>query len=192
MRLVKHGLMKDYKINSRYQGLLLTPTGKKMVSKEDYTIIREKGICVIDCSWAKFNELHLNLNKIETRSLPHMVAVNPVNYGKACKLSCVEAVAATLFLGGLYKEAEFLLDHFKWGRSFLYVNSEIFEMYKNCKNPEELKVVQDQYLNEEIDRRNNKKHEEPIFTDEEDSEEEYENLFQDFDIDAMNKDLTTK
>lgn len=67
MRLSKHGLCKEIKINSHFPGLLLTPTGKKAVSKEDHKIIAEKGICVIDCSWSKFNELHLNLNKIETR-----------------------------------------------------------------------------------------------------------------------------
>lgn len=67
VRLMKFGLLKDIKINSRFPGVLLTPTGKKMVSKEDYALVKEKGICVIDCSWAKFNELHINLNKIETR-----------------------------------------------------------------------------------------------------------------------------
>jgi pre-rRNA-processing protein TSR3 len=67
MRLMKYGLCKEVKINSRFQGILLTPTGKKVVSKEDYKIIADKGICVLDCSWSKFNELHLNLNKIETR-----------------------------------------------------------------------------------------------------------------------------
>lgn len=67
VRLSKFGLLKEVKINSKFGGVLLTPTGKKIVSKEDHQIIKDKGICVLDCSWAKFNELHLNLNKIETR-----------------------------------------------------------------------------------------------------------------------------
>jgi pre-rRNA-processing protein TSR3 len=68
MRLLKYGLLQEIKINSKYQGILLTPTGKKIVSVEDQTIIKERGICVIDCSWAKFQELGLNLKNIETRS----------------------------------------------------------------------------------------------------------------------------
>jgi pre-rRNA-processing protein TSR3 len=70
---MKRGLLKEIKINNKFQGILLTPTGKKIVSKEDYQIISERGICVIDCSWAKFNSLHLNLNKIETRLCKYMI-----------------------------------------------------------------------------------------------------------------------
>lgn len=197
MRLSKYGLMKDLKINSRYQGILLTPTGKKIVSKEDYNIIKEKGICVIDCSWAKFNELHINLNKIETRLLPHMVAVNPVNYGKAYKLSCVEAVSATLFLAGLYKEAEFILDHFKWGRSFFKVNQEVFALYKECNNDKDLKKVETDFLNTQIlekEKRKLESEKELEFSDEEEEEdrEDYQNLFANIDIDTMTNDLTRK
>jgi pre-rRNA-processing protein TSR3 len=197
MRLSKYGLMKDLKINSRYQGILLTPTGKKIVSKEDYNIIKEKGICVIDCSWAKFNELHLNLNKIETRLLPHMVAVNPVNYGKAYKLSCVEAVSATLFLAGLYKEAEFLLDNFKWGRSFLEVNDEVLSLYKECNNDKDLKKVETDYLNTQIlekEKRKLESEKELKFSDEEEEEEQEDcrNLFANIDVDTMTNDLTRK
>jgi pre-rRNA-processing protein TSR3 len=199
MRLSKYGLMKDLKINSKYQGILLTPTGKKIVSKEDYSIIKEKGICVIDCSWAKFNELHINLNKIETRLLPHVVAVNPVNYGKAYKLSCVEAVSATLFLAGLYKEADFLLSHFKWGKSFFKVNEDVMSLYKECKNSQELKQVETDYINEQIQLRDKKKLEndqELNFSDsqEDDCEEreDYQSLFANIDIDSMNNDMTRK
>ena len=109
-KLERLGLLKEIKFSRNYGGILLTPTGKKICSIEDHDIISKKGICVIDCSWAKFEELHLDLHKIETRSLPFMVAVNPVNFGKAYKLSCAEAFAACLFLGGFEKEARFLME----------------------------------------------------------------------------------
>jgi pre-rRNA-processing protein TSR3 len=67
MRLLKYGLLKEIKITSKFQGLLLTPEGKKMVSKEDLQLVKEKGICVIDCSWAQFSELKINLTNVETR-----------------------------------------------------------------------------------------------------------------------------
>lgn len=91
--------------------------------------------------------------------VPYMTAVNPVNYGKAYKLSCVEAVAATLFLGGFYDETDFVLSHFKWGKSFLEVNQELFDNYRNCNNSEELKQYQEKYINDELERKKNKKNE---------------------------------
>ena len=68
VRLLKYGLLKEIKINSKFKGILLTPDGKKPVSKEDKEIVSKSGICVIDCSWAKFQELGLNTKNMETRS----------------------------------------------------------------------------------------------------------------------------
>ena len=156
-KMERLGLLKEIKFSRNYGGILLTPTGKKICSIEDHDIIAKKGICVIDCSWAKFEELHLDLHKIETRSLPFMVAVNPVNFGKAYKLSCAEAFAACLFLGGFEKEARFILDHFKWGEHFFKVNEELFGKYKGIKSQDELKEIQEKYINDELERKQKRK-----------------------------------
>jgi hypothetical protein len=54
--------------------------------------------------------------------VPFLVATNPVNYGKPLKLSCVEAVAATLFIVGMKEEFHQLMANFKWGHAFYQVN----------------------------------------------------------------------
>ena len=156
-KMERLGLLKETKFSRNYGGILLTPNGKKICSIADHEIIAQKGICVIDCSWAKFNELHLDLHKIETRSLPFMVAVNPVNFGKAFKLSCAEAFAACLFLGGFEKEARFIMDHFKWGPHFFKINEELFGKYKGISSQDELKQIQDKYINDELERKQKRK-----------------------------------
>ena len=156
-KMERLGLLKEIKFNRNYGGILLTPNGKKICSIEDHDIIATKGICVIDCSWAKFEEMHLDLHKIETRSLPFMVAVNPVNFGKAYKLSCAEAFAACLYLGGFEKEARFIMDHFKWGEHFFKVNEELFGKYKGIKSQDKLLEIQEKYINDELERKQKRK-----------------------------------
>ena len=59
---------------------------------------------MIDCSWAKIEEVQVSFRN--ERLLPHMVAVNPVNYGKKFKLSCAEAIAAALNLIGYVEQVQ--------------------------------------------------------------------------------------
>jgi pre-rRNA-processing protein TSR3 len=82
------------------------------------------------------------------RSLPFLIATNPVNYGKPCILSTVEAIAATLYITRFKDEAINLMDGFKWGHTFLELNHDLLESYSEVDTSAEVVKIQNDFLNE--------------------------------------------
>ena len=60
------------------------------------------------------------------------MATNPVNYGKPCILSTVEAISATLYITRFKDEARKMMDGFKWGHTFLELK-QFTNMEENIK-----------------------------------------------------------
>ncbi|CAA6665080.1 unnamed protein product [Spirodela intermedia] len=106
-----------------------------------------KGLAVVDCSWARLNDVPFaKLRCSGPRLLPWLVAANPVNYGRPCELSCVEALSAALIICGEEEMGNLLLGKFKWGHSFLSLNRELLKAYSQCENGSEVISVQNSWL----------------------------------------------
>lgn len=121
--------------------------GTQTVSPEDREIVENAGIAVVDCSWAKIDQTPFGkMRSPHPRLLPFFVAANPINYGKPCQLSCVEAIAATMFITGFKAEANWYLSKFSWGHSFISLNAELLEAYGKCKTSAEILAAQNEYL----------------------------------------------
>uniref|UniRef100_A0A182WHD0 18S rRNA aminocarboxypropyltransferase n=1 Tax=Anopheles minimus TaxID=112268 RepID=A0A182WHD0_9DIPT len=146
-KLARHGLIKNLRLGQKFPGLVLTPVGVNCVSPQDKEIIKSSGIAVVDCSWARLDETPFNkMRSPNPRLLPFLVAANPINYGKPCKLSCVEAIAASMYITGYKQEALWYLNKFSWGHSFVELNQELLDAYASCANSKEILEVQQQYL----------------------------------------------
>jgi pre-rRNA-processing protein TSR3 len=77
-----------------------------------------------------------------SRCLPILIAGNPVNFGKATKLSTAEALAGALYIAGFKDEAKQLLSIFTWGHTFLELNAELLENYATAKDSAEIVRMQ--------------------------------------------------
>ena len=122
--------------------LLLDPTAEQALSPADRYV---KSITVLDCSWEVLDTGAVSSWRIR-RALPFLMAANPVNFGKPCKLSSVEALAAALYILGEKERAHALLSKVSWGIRFLEVNREPLDLYAEAKDSSEVVKIQGFYL----------------------------------------------
>ena len=110
-------LLMEQKLHPLKISLILS----KFINLQD--VVKQYGTSAIDCSWARIEEIPMNkLKNGVHRLLPFLVAANPVNYGKPAKLTCAEAIAATLYIVGLKEDALIIMKPFKWGCQFISLN----------------------------------------------------------------------
>ncbi|KAK9864003.1 hypothetical protein WJX84_001927 [Apatococcus fuscideae] len=110
---------------------------------------------VVDCSWNRLDDVPFARTRgVAPRLLPWLVAANPVNYGRPCKLSCAEAVAAALIICGQHAAGVAVLDRFRWGHAFISLNEELLRRYAECETSADVVAAQGAFLEEvEEDRR---------------------------------------
>jgi pre-rRNA-processing protein TSR3 len=129
------------------KALILNPFSPILLSKQDAKL--SDSVCAIDCSWNRSEHELKNrfLSKhMMSRRLPAMLAANPVNYSKLGRLSTAEALAGSLYILGDKRLAKDFMEKFKWGHTFLELNSSLLEDYSNAENQQEILVIEKQYF----------------------------------------------
>ncbi|KAI9569147.1 hypothetical protein HD554DRAFT_2093482 [Boletus coccyginus] len=148
-KLARRGLIKPLKVGTRFRGLVVSPVATSVVSPADRDIVAKDGLAVVECSWARLDDVPFSkIASPHERLLPYLVATNPTNYGRPWRLNCVEALAAAFYITGFDEYADSLLSGFGWGDSFCEVNRIYLDKYKTCKSAEEVTAMQNAILAE--------------------------------------------
>ena len=145
-KLVKFRLAQSVKYIYK-KALILNPFSPTLLSKQDAKL--SDSVCAIDCSWNR-SEHELKNRFLSThvmgRRLSAMLAANLINYSKLWKLSTAEALAGSLYILGDKRLAKDFMEKFKWGHTFLELNSSLLEDYSNAENQQEILVIEKQYF----------------------------------------------
>ncbi|HKZ60977.1 MAG TPA: DUF367 family protein [Nitrososphaera sp.] len=131
----------------RKNTIVLNPFSQTPVLRKDAEIA--DSVCAIDCSWERANEILKHQRIISQgigRRLPAMLAANPTNYAKLGKLSSAEALAGALYVLGEKKLAAEIMDKFKWGHTFLELNSDLLEDYVGAETEEQVAHLEKEYF----------------------------------------------
>ncbi|KAG5984870.1 hypothetical protein E4U55_002798 [Claviceps digitariae] len=158
-KLMRLGLMRDLHMGQRHNGVIITPNGRQVVSPADRELMDQYGAAVVECSWARTQEVQWSKvgGKCE-RLLPYLVAANTVNYGKPWRLNCVEALAAAFYICGHPDWAQQILEPFSYGESFLDINSRILKRYAACEDAAGVKKTEAEWM-EKLEREYNESRE---------------------------------
>lgn len=129
--------------------IVLTPWAEKAVSSEDADRAASRGIVALDLSWKNIDTVPRKMKGVAERSLPFLVAANPVNWGRPCKLTSAEALAASLYIMGFKEQAHKTMAKFAWGEELFRVNREPLERYSEAKTSAEVVAIQSDYVADE-------------------------------------------
>ena len=146
-KLMKLGLMRELHLGQRHAGVVITPNGKHVVSPADRPLLDQFGAAVVECSWARTDEIDWKKagGRCE-RLLPYLVAANTVNYGKPWRLNCAEALAAAFYICGHPDWARDVLAPFSYGDAFLDINASLLRRYAACEDEAAVKRTEEEWM----------------------------------------------
>jgi pre-rRNA-processing protein TSR3 len=129
--------------------LLLDPFSPVLLSRADLPLAERKGLLALDCSWELANQRDfaapLRGRRTQPRSLPYLLASNPVKFGQPYKLSTLEALSASLIILGRRMQAENILGIYTWGQRFLELNRLALAEYEAAGDHLEMERISAQY-----------------------------------------------
>ncbi|OYT41103.1 MAG: hypothetical protein B6U89_00280 [Desulfurococcales archaeon ex4484_58] len=146
LKMIRYGIA--YRIHPRkIRGypVVLNPYAINYLGRWCREYIEKYGLVVLDASWKKLSPTRFKGIRGKHYKLPPLLPGNPVNYGKPCILSSIEAVAASLYITGFKNIYNKLIKLYKWMNTFHKLNQEILEEYSKAEKQEELEKTIKKY-----------------------------------------------
>lgn len=106
--------------------VLLDPFAGTVLAPADARASRS--VTAVDCSWRLAGGVFGGFGGA-ARRLPPLLAGNPLNYSRQGLLSTAEALAAAMHIMGDPGGARALMGRFRWGHTFLELNSGLLDEY---------------------------------------------------------------
>ena len=117
-----HAILHTNIRKSPKRGFLLDPKAGILLGPDDRnTIERGAAIVALDCSWKQIDSSleYIEQNtRLEGRTLPCVLAANPVSWGKPGRLSTSEALALSLVLLDRWGQAREIMKPVRFAESF--------------------------------------------------------------------------
>ncbi|NHJ12545.1 MAG: DUF367 family protein [Candidatus Thorarchaeota archaeon] len=144
-RMKRASIIRDMRQIPR-NAIILNPVSETAFSPSDRETLLQSGIVALDCSWKQAEAVFHQTKGAFQRSLPYLLAANPINTYKPIKLSTAEAIAAALYIAGEPELADDVMSVFKWGPSFITLNKEWLDAYASCESSTEVVRVQKEIM----------------------------------------------
>ncbi len=145
-RMLKFGLAREAKTLSAVPkgSIVLSPFADMALSPAD-KVHGHRGLAVMDLTWTNIDRFP-RPRGTNDRALPYLLAANPVNWGRPCRLNSAEAVLASLVILGEDEQAETFMGRFNWAPEFMRLNGELLEAYASAKDSAEVVRIQNEYV----------------------------------------------
>ncbi|MEM4879474.1 MAG: DUF367 family protein [Desulfurococcaceae archaeon] len=146
LKMVRKNLARIIKPREiRGKPIILNPFSTSYLGPWDRVYVENSGIIVVDASWRKLSSHKFtNIRGVHVK-IPPLLPANPINYGKPCILSSIEAVAASLYITGFREEYEKVIKLYKWLTVFHELNNELLREYSTVKSYEDLLNIINEY-----------------------------------------------
>ena len=147
-----HAVLHEHPRHAPRRGVLLNPRAGQLQGPEDNRMLDHGGsIVALDCSWKSIDNALAEVNRhsmLDGRTLPVLLAANPVSWGKPGRLSTAEAFCASLIISGRWEQGRRVISPFSFGHEFLRLNDSPLEAYCNARSNAELAAIQWEFFDE--------------------------------------------